>query len=137
MVVEFQRWWVLKSNVKKWKKNLSMNVSWPKIGHNFRKWIGLKIEARKQCFHTKIVPEFKKRENNIDDFWHQKSTLKVRFWHFLTNCKSLMDFYSFDYVDAWTKILLLGTYHLWNSTTKLINDNSSFIVCKKFPHKFE
>ena len=46
----------------------------------------------------------KKNQKDSDDFWHRKLTLKVKFWHFLTNlvisfyyswylAKNLFDFY--------------------------------------------
>ena len=60
---QFQRLWVIKSN----KKIPLMNVNWSKIGHSSMK--------------KKSV-----------DFWHRKSTLKVRIWHFLTNCNLLTEF---------------------------------------------
>jgi len=63
----------------------------------------------------------KKYPNSVD-FWHQKLTLKVQFWHFLTNRNSSTDFFkenSFEYVDSWPKKLLLRTHHTWNSTTEL------------------
>ena len=59
---------------------------------------------------------------NSVEFWHWKLTLKVWFWHFLTNHNSSTDshFFSFEYVDIWPKILLFRTHHLWNSTAELI-----------------
>ena len=55
-------------------------------------------------------------------FWLQKFTLKIRFWHFLTNQHSLTELFLifFLWVDSWPKILLFTTHHLLNSTTELI-----------------
>ena len=58
-VVEFQRWWVLQKqdfgpriNIIKEKKVKipSLNDSSSKIGHDFRKYSGSKIEVRKKMF---------------------------------------------------------------------------------------
>ena len=58
----------------------------------------------------------------LNNFWHKKLTLKVQFWHFLTNHNSLQDCLktiSVEHVDSWAKILRFRTHHLWNSTTEL------------------
>ena len=67
---------------------------------------------------------------NSVDFWHRKLSLKVRFWHFLTNRNSSKDFFKanfFEYVHSWPKSLLLRTHHLWNSMTELILVYSYFL----------
>ena len=39
---------------------------------------------------------------NLIDFWHPKLTLKVRFWHFLTNCHYSWDYFKdFSLVACW------------------------------------
>merc|ERR1712008_320881 len=69
----------------------------------------------------------------------RKLTLKVRFWHFLTNwCSpySQNAMVSFGHVDSWAGGLHFGTGHLWNSATELILINmyisplSSSEMCK-------
>ena len=75
---------------------------------------------------------------NSVDFWHQKLTLKVRFWHFLMNHNSLTDSLkkiSFEYVDSWPKILLFRTHHLWNSTTEPITIWNTILIGFR-RHKF-
>ena len=60
-----------KKQCKKIKKNLLMTLSSSKIGHNFRKYIGSKIEARKYFFSPKYSS------------WIQKK--RKHFWQFLTS----------------------------------------------------
>ena len=45
---------------------------------------------------------------NSVDFWHRKLTLKVQFWHFLTNHNSLQDCFKKIHVDSWAKSCILG-----------------------------
>ena len=111
--------------------NLSMNVSLSKIGHDFSNKVVQKLTEEKNVCNKKWSPKlifFNDFFFNSVDFWHQKLTLKVRFWHFLTNCHSLTEFFnffSFEYVDSWPKILLFRTHHLWNYTTELILINTN------------
>ena len=66
--------------------------------------------------------------------WFLTSKNKVWFWHFLTNCHSsteFFNFFSFELVDSWPKILLFRTHHLWNSTTELILMKSKETSCEK------
>ena len=61
---------------------------------------------------------------NSVDFLHRNLTLKIWFWHFLTNHNSLQDCFktmSFEHVDSWAKILPFKTHHLWNPTTEPIS----------------
>ena len=37
----------------------------------------------KKCA-TKLIFFNKKIEKDLDDFWHRKLSLKVKFWHYLT-----------------------------------------------------
>ena len=110
---------------KKILKILLRSVSLSKIGHDFSNKVVQKLTEEKKCFNKKWSPklilfnEFLFFLNSVD-FWNQKLTLKLQFWHFLTNCRSSTEFFSFEYVDSWPKILLFRTHHLWNSTTELI-----------------
>ena len=80
-------------------------------------------------------------EEKSNNFWHRKSTLKVWFWHFLTNRNSLADFFfqffSFEFVDSLPKILIFRTHHLWSCRTELINHESGGVTLKhaKMMHK--
>ena len=64
----------------------------------------------------------KKIEEDSDDFWHRKLTLKVKFWHFLTpshytNSQNLIIF--FGYVDSIAKIFPISYPPLENSTIRI------------------
>ena len=100
-----------------------------KLGIILESKVVQKLNLEKNVFTKKWSPkliflnEFFFWKNSVD-FWHWKLTLKVRFWHFLTNRNSSKDFFkenSLDNVDSWPKILLFWTHHLlWNSTTELM-----------------
>ena len=85
-----------------------------------------KLTLEKNVFNKKLYPQLIFTNEifflNSVDFWHQKLTLNVQFWHFLSNCNSSTELKkrSFEYVDSWPKVLLFRTHHLWNSTTELI-----------------
>ena len=93
-----------------------MNVSSSKIGHDF----SIKVDTRKKVFN-KHSPKFiftnEKNNKNSIDFSQQKLTLKVQFWHFLSNCNldlSTEFFISFFFenVDPLPKVLIFRTNHL-------------------------
>ena len=54
-----------------------------KIGHHFRKQSYLKMSITKNVL-LNWYSSMKKNEKDLDDFWHRKLTLKVKFCHFLT-----------------------------------------------------
>jgi hypothetical protein len=65
LVVDFQRWWVLKSKTvgqesiysKDFFFNLSMNVSLSKIGHDFSNKVVQKLPEEKNVFDKKWSPK--------------------------------------------------------------------------------
>ena len=87
-----------------------------------------KLKLEKNVFYKKWPPKliflnFSFFWKNSVDFWHRKLTLKVWFWHFLTNwCSpySQNTTVSFEHVDVSAKSLHFRTHHLLNSTTELI-----------------
>ena len=44
-----------------------------------------KIDSNKKCARKLIFSNEFFFQKDSDDFWHWKSTLKIRFWHFLTS----------------------------------------------------
>ena len=99
-----------------------------KLGTILESKVVQKLSLEKKVFTEKWSPKLIFSDEiffwkNSVDFWHRKWTLKVQFWHFLTNCNSLKDFLkenSLKYVDSWPKILLFRTHHLRKSMTELI-----------------
>ena len=73
-----------------------MNVSSSKIGHDVSNKVVQNLTLEKNVL-TKdgllnwYSPMKKKIKKNSVDFWHQKLTLKVQFWHFLSNLHSSID----------------------------------------------
>ena len=49
-----------------------------------KKLILSKNANNKKCASKFVFFNEKKNEKDLDDFWHRKLTLKVKFWHFLT-----------------------------------------------------
>ena len=106
-VLEFKRWWVLKSKVfgqestshqgKMFKKFLRVMRVCQKLGVILESKVVQKLGLEKKVFNKWWSPRliflhnffFWKKSIN---FWHPKLTLKVRFWHFLTKHNSSMDF---------------------------------------------
>ena len=87
-----------------------------------------KLTLEKNIFNEKWSPKLifsqeKKNKKNIPLIFDiKKLTLKVQFWHFLSNCHSSTDLKkkSFEYVDSRPKFMLFRTHHHWNFTTELV-----------------
>ena len=105
-VVEFQRCWVLKTKIfgqelrygKKIKKFLQGMSVHQKLDIILENKVVQKLSLEKNVYTKKWSPkliflyEIFFWKNSVY-FRHQKLTLKVRFWHFLTNPNSLTDFF--------------------------------------------
>ena len=73
-----------------------------KLGMILEKEVLQKLKLVNNVFYKKKC--LLKGNKKSIDFCHQKSTLKVQFWNFLTICHSSTDFlkfYSFDYVRTY------------------------------------
>ena len=86
-------------------------------------------------FHVKKFTEFLKDfslENiNLGDHFLSKRFFSVNFrttllqkimpnfWQTDIHQHNLFNFFSFNYVDSWPKILIFRTHQLWNSATQL------------------
>ena len=105
-VMEFLAWWVLKSKVfaqkstvYKWNYcTLWIDIEWglQKLGLILESKVVQKLSLEKKVFSKKWSPKLifvdeNSFWKNSVDFWHRKLTLKVHFWHFLTNRKSWKD----------------------------------------------
>ena len=67
--------------------------------------------------------QMKKKWKNSVNFWHQKLTMEVQFWHFLTNRHSSAEFFNIfplSMLILCQKSCFFRTHHLRNSTTELI-----------------
>ena len=65
-----------------------------KVGMILENKVVQKLKLEKKVFNKKWSPKLifineKKIQKQSVDIWHRKSTLKVQFWHFLTNRNSL------------------------------------------------
>ena len=78
---------------------------------------------------------------NAVDFWHQKLTLRVQFWHFLTNRNSLHSKDTtifFKYVDSWPKTLLFSTHTACYAKIKyslIYCISIDYTICKRHTDK--
>ena len=77
-----------------------------KLGMILENKVVQKLKLEKNLFYKKWSPkliflnEFFFEKIRLT-FWHWKLTLKVRFWHFLTNCNSSKDFLKQYYDELW------------------------------------
>ena len=106
-----------------------INASWmtvcKKMGVNLEK--SVKTRSYKKVFFTKKICYQgiilnQKNQTDSDDYCHRRFSLKVRFWHFLTNFHSLYSqkqwfhFHSLIFIQ---KQLLLMTHRQRNSIIQL------------------
>ena len=83
-----------------------------------------------------IFTNEKKKKKSVD-FWPQKLTLKVRFWHFLSNCHSSTVVFKTQVCWFRPKILLCRTHYLWIFTTELISENNYSIFNLIIQYSFD
>ena len=87
-----------------------------------------KIFFYKKCSSKQLFLIEKIIQKYSDDSWHRKFTLKIRFWHFLTNCQNYSTVVSFEYVDFWPNILLYSypDTDLWTSAVFRVIEQCCF-----------